>query len=275
LAAFDPSGVAMHTRAETDYIEIAVKDLTLDGAEASHLPLAQVGAARPLPLSGGVNPAYAAALSKLSEQVVTPLLGARAELSEADWQQIRDRLQAHVTWLQGKKGAVVEKLSAERIVTLHALSYKTTLLDLIAKDKELESEAQSLQDVERLVRYYRDLYTLCTNFVNFKDFYAPERDRKSTRLNSSHVKISYAVFCYVTSRDLHSFPTRRSSDLERIVTLHALSYKTTLLDLIAKDKELESEAQSLQDVERLVRYYRDLYTLCTNFVNFKDFYAPE
>src|SRR5690606_39341675 len=24
---------------------------------------------------------------------------------------------------------------------------------------------------------------------------APERDRKSTRLNSSHVKISYAVFC--------------------------------------------------------------------------------
>src|SRR5436309_1251229 len=40
-------------------------------------------------------------------------------------------------------------------------------------------------------------------------------DRKSTRLNSSHVKISYAVFCL--SRDyrcLHSFPTRRSSDLE-------------------------------------------------------------
>src|SRR5690554_5191801 len=56
-------------------------------------------------------------------------------------------------------------------------------------------------------------------------------DRKSTRLNSSHVRISYAVFClkkknthYLTShsfyfslyghhRHLHSFPTRRSSDL--------------------------------------------------------------
>src|SRR5690606_34632257 len=36
------------------------------------------------------------------------------------------------------------------------------------------------------------------------------RDRKSTRLNSSHVKISYAVFCL---HDRHSFPTRRSSDL--------------------------------------------------------------
>src|SRR5438874_1322228 len=33
-------------------------------------------------------------------------------------------------------------------------------------------------------------------------------DRKSTRLNSSHVEISYAVHPY-----LHSFPTRRSSDL--------------------------------------------------------------
>src|SRR5690554_1643110 len=38
------------------------------------------------------------------------------------------------------------------------------------------------------------------------------RDRKSTRLNSSHVRISYAVFCY-SVRYLESFPTRRSSDL--------------------------------------------------------------
>src|SRR5690606_10862267 len=39
-------------------------------------------------------------------------------------------------------------------------------------------------------------------------------DRKSTRLNSSHVKISYAVFCLSRDhQDLQSFPTRRSSDL--------------------------------------------------------------
>src|SRR5699024_1772879 len=62
-------------------------------------------------------------------------------------------------------------------------------------------------------------------------------DRKSTRLNSSHVSISYAVFCLKTKkltvsisdtavlssssscacypRSLLSFPTRRSSDLDR------------------------------------------------------------
>src|SRR5206468_3593386 len=38
-------------------------------------------------------------------------------------------------------------------------------------------------------------------------------DRKSTRLNSSHDQISYAVVCSVPTRDLASFPTRRSSDL--------------------------------------------------------------
>src|SRR5438105_4521506 len=38
-------------------------------------------------------------------------------------------------------------------------------------------------------------------------------DRKSTRLNSSHEWISYAVFCFRALLHLHSFPTRRSSDL--------------------------------------------------------------
>src|SRR5438477_222096 len=41
-------------------------------------------------------------------------------------------------------------------------------------------------------------------------------DRKSTRLNSSHMSISYAVFCFRTPPHLHSFPTRRSSDLPEL-----------------------------------------------------------
>src|SRR5437870_5686032 len=46
-------------------------------------------------------------------------------------------------------------------------------------------------------------------------------DRKSTRLNSSHVAISYAVFCYRHRPDLPSFPTRRSSDLHNLPRLAA------------------------------------------------------
>src|SRR5690606_40863432 len=39
------------------------------------------------------------------------------------------------------------------------------------------------------------------------DFYHPPLDRKSTRLNSSHVKISYAVFCLKKKKtDNHNTP---------------------------------------------------------------------
>src|SRR5690606_13800548 len=52
------------------------------------------------------------------------------------------------------------------------------------------------------------------NPVQSNGVYVSE-DRKSTRLNSSHVKISYAVFCCTLLRDpcFSNFPTRRSSDL--------------------------------------------------------------
>src|SRR5437868_10708152 len=41
-------------------------------------------------------------------------------------------------------------------------------------------------------------------------------DRKSTRLNSSHVSISYAVFCLKKKKD-----TRLAQDGRRIMTVHA------------------------------------------------------
>src|SRR5699024_2372421 len=41
---------------------------------------------------------------------------------------------------------------------------------------------------------------------------------RATRLNSSHVSISYAVFCvYFSLQVLSSFPTRRSSDLNPVL----------------------------------------------------------
>src|SRR5690606_30462504 len=61
-------------------------------------------------------------------------------------------------------------------------------------------------------------------------------DRKSTRLNSSHVKISYAVFCYLRHLDLLSFPTRRSSDLEEIIKL---SNDSLLPNIITLDKHTD------------------------------------
>src|SRR3712207_7192700 len=38
----------------------------------------------------------------------------------------------------------------------------------------------------------------------------PPRDRKSTRLNSSHANISYAVFCLKKKELIHTFSSARS-----------------------------------------------------------------
>src|SRR5438045_1517999 len=73
-----------------------------------------------------------------------------------------------------------------------------------------------------------------------KQKYLSPPDRKSTRLNSSHLGISYAVFCFAHPLLPLSFPTRRSSDLgwtrslvarwsdERAATIPALPFRTSI-----------------------------------------------
>src|SRR5436309_12213785 len=52
-------------------------------------------------------------------------------------------------------------------------------------------------------------------------------DRKSTRLNSSHVKISYAVFCLKKKKNFHGAPIAVASDLldDAIVPLSTIIYR--------------------------------------------------
>jgi len=53
-----------------------------------------------------------------------------------------------------------------------ATKAKETLTALIAKDKAEEANAQAVIGLNRLVHYHRDLFKLCNNFVNFRDFYS-------------------------------------------------------------------------------------------------------
>src|SRR5690348_17516626 len=41
--------------------------------------------------------------------------------------------------------------------------------------------------------------------------HGPEQDRKSTRLNSSHPSISYAVFCLKKKKNKHTLNTKKQS----------------------------------------------------------------
>ena len=171
LAAFDPRTAALLNRKEEEYLAVAARDLSITAAEIAGFPLAQVAAGKALPLESGINPAHAAAVAALHAGAVKPLLGDRNELTEADWLALLEKLGAFERWNSDKKGAAVEALGLGRVREILGGGVKATISSLIAKDKALETEATAIADVEKLLRFKRDLYLLCTNFVSFRDFY--------------------------------------------------------------------------------------------------------
>lgn len=171
LAAFDPRTVALLNRKEEEYLAVAAKDMSISASEIAGFPLAQVAAGKALPLKGAINPAHAAAVAALQANAVKPLLGDKSELTEADWAALLAKLGAFECWSAGKAGAAVEKLGIKRVREILGSKAKENITALIAKDKALEPEATSIANVEKLTRYVRDLYSLCINFVNFRDFY--------------------------------------------------------------------------------------------------------
>ena len=146
LAAFDErAGEALNAGADA-FAALAGGTLSADAETIAGLPLARVAARAPLPLRDGVNPAWAVRLAALEAAAVAPLLGARAALTEADWQALRDKLAPYADWQAARP------------------------------DPALEGDG--VRELEKLARYVRDLMALTNNFVAFKDFYT--RQGKAT-----------------------------------------------------------------------------------------------
>lgn len=171
LAAFDARALAALNRAEAEYVALAARDLTFGSPEIVALPIARVGPDQPLPLTAGLNPAWAPAVARLEREVVRPLLGPRTALSDAEWTGLTARFAPYEAWLAARAGAAVEKLGIARVREVLVGRGRETLAALIARDKALEPEANAIDAVDRLVRYHRDLFKLLNNFVTFRDFY--------------------------------------------------------------------------------------------------------
>jgi len=172
LAGFDPRAVAALNREEKEYLAVSVKDFSISAQEISGFPLAKIEANKPLPLDGGINPAWAGAVATLATAAVTPLLGAgKASLSEADWAALQAKLAAYDAWSAGKPATAAEKLGLPRLRELIKSGVKDKIAALIKQDAALEGEFNQMAAVEKLVRFQKDLHELLTNFVNFADFY--------------------------------------------------------------------------------------------------------
>jgi hypothetical protein len=176
LAAFDPRAVNALNRDEKEYLLFTGKDLTLRSNEISSFPLAHVAAAKPLPLTEGLNPAWTAALERFEADVIRPMLTGSASISESDWEKVSAKFAPYETWLGAKAGAAVEKLGLPRVRELLSGKARATISALIARDQALEPESNAIATVDKLIRYHRDLYKLVNNFVSFHDFYS-RRDK--------------------------------------------------------------------------------------------------
>jgi hypothetical protein len=175
LAAFDERAIAALNRQESEYLAVAVKDMTLSATEVATFPLARVGPGKALPLKEGLNPAWSGAVATFNVAVIKPLLGDKPALTEADWATVSGKLSAFDAWTAGKAGVAVEKLGLKRIREILGSKAKETLTELIAKDKALEPEVNGIAMVEKLLRFRRDLRQLLVNFVSFEDFYSRQR----------------------------------------------------------------------------------------------------
>ena len=175
LVAFDERAAAALNRQESEYLELAARDLSISAEEVAGFPIARIAAGQALSLKDGINPAWEAAVRRLLNDAVVPLLGERSTLTAADWQTLSAKLAPYDAWLASKAGISVEKLGLPRVKEILAGNSRGAISELIARDKALEAEANGITAVNRLVRFHRDLVRLLNNFVNFRDFYRRER----------------------------------------------------------------------------------------------------
>ena len=176
LAAFNPEAPRSPDLEETTRLLHSGSNLTLSSPEMEALPLAHAAPEQPLPLSAGINPAWASRIQALADLAVHPLLGAkRTEMSEADWQAVQEALRPFEGWQNAKPATSVESLGAERLKELTGGTLKQKIADLIQRDLATEKEYAQLIGLERMIRFQRDLFQVLCNYVNFAEFYQPEK----------------------------------------------------------------------------------------------------
>jgi hypothetical protein len=173
LAAYDSGAAPGLNRTPEDFRGMAAGTLTVDAPELAALPLARIEPNRPLPLVEGVNPAWAAALSRLRAAAVAPLLGERiTELTSADWDLLREKLRPYEMWVGTRPSGKVADLGIKRIDAILAGTGRQVLAALFTEDRDLAPRVSAAADFERLALFYRDLGRILRNFVNFVDFYS-------------------------------------------------------------------------------------------------------
>lgn len=173
LIAFDSRASLSMNREETDYRPIGLASISADAHEIADFPLGLAEAGKPLSLEGPLNPAWTPAMAALAEFAVKPILGtAVKELDEADWLKIKASLSAYRRWMAERPTGPVSEIPHGRLEAFFQNGISDKLRALIDRDLSFAEESLRQTQVEKLLRFRRDLGPLLCNYVNFADFYS-------------------------------------------------------------------------------------------------------
>ncbi len=159
----------------------AIRDQNLDlnREEISLCPLARPRKEKFLPFAE-INPAWEAQFGALKSLVLDVDFKGEKGIDEDQWKTILSKFDAYQAWNAAKKGAAVEKLGADAVDGILKADKKADLLSLIAADEALRAESESIDDVNKLMHYYRDFAKLLRNYITFIDFYDRGRSGRAS-----------------------------------------------------------------------------------------------
>lgn len=167
-AALDPSAATIGA--------FGAEDLNGKTAEIASCPLAHPRAELELPLDA-VNPAWEAAFATFRTEVFDKAFPKKKVLTEEQWKSIVASFGPYRSWLAAKAGCSVESLGDAQIDELLAADRKADILALIDADLAVAQEANSIDEVDKLMHLYRYFYEFLDNYVIFGAFY--DKNRKS------------------------------------------------------------------------------------------------
>jgi hypothetical protein len=171
LASFDARAAEALNPPATVYGALGEHQIDTGDAMVEALPLAHVEAGGFLPLAEGVNPAWSQRIAQLHDEVIEPLLGTRTTLSQDEWNELSAKFAAYRAWMGARPDTAVNDLDLGHLQQLKSDDTRARLAALIEQDLAAETSAATIDAVERLARYQRDLVTLLRNFVTLSDFY--------------------------------------------------------------------------------------------------------
>ena len=153
---------------------ISEKNLATQAEEIATYPLARPAKEAVLPFDA-INPAWQAPFAAVKALVLDVDFPKAKSITEEEWNGVLAKFGAYKAWMAAKKGEAVEALGLDEVKALLKADRKADLLALVEADVALKDESESIDEVKRLMLYYRDFAKLLRNYVIFTDFYGREQ----------------------------------------------------------------------------------------------------